>query len=313
MMRSLETNLAGITLKNPVMTASGTFNSGKEYAQFYDLNTLGAIVCKGVSVDPWTGNEPHRIAETHGGMLNAIGLQNPGAKAFIEDDLQFMKQYQKSGTKIIINLCGKTIEEYIAVTKAFFGQGVDAYELNISCPNIKEGGMAFGTDPKAAASVVEAVKPHADAPIIAKLSPNVTDISEIAKAVEAAGADAVSCINTLTGMRIDVNKKKPVISIGSGGLSGPAVKPIAIHMVQRVSKAIKIPVIGMGGIMTGEDAIEFIMAGATAIAVGTANFVNPYATQDILTGIEEYMDMYGLRSLSEIRGCIGNVVKPHEV
>lgn len=303
-MINLQTKFAGLTLKNPVMTASGTFNSGKEYSQFYDLNTLGGIVCKGVSIDPWPGNQPHRVAETQGGMLNAIGLQNPGAKAFIEDDLQFMKAFQPSGTKVIINLCGKTIEEYVAVTQAFVGQGADAYEINISCPNIKEGGMAFGTDPIAAASVIHAVKKYADAPIIAKLSPNVTDIAEIARGVEAAGADAVSCINTITAMSIDIHKKKPVLSIGSGGLSGPAVKPVAIHMIQRVAKAIKIPILGMGGITTGEDAIEFIMAGATAVAVGTANFVNPYATQQVISGIQEYMDRYNIKSLDEIRGIV---------
>ena len=303
-MKNLETKLAGLTLKNPVMTASGTFASGKEYGEFFDLNTLGAIVCKGVSIDPWLGNPPHRIAETYGGMLNAIGLQNRGADDFIQDDLLFMKQFQPSGTKVIINLCGKTIEEYVAVTEAFVGQGADAYELNISCPNIKEGGMAFGTDPKAAASVISAVKKVADVPIIAKLSPNVTDITEIARAVEAAGADAISMINTLTGMLINIHEKKPVLSIGSGGLSGPAVKPVAIHLTQRVAKSVKLPIIGMGGIMTGEDAIEFILAGATAVAVGTANFANPRATQTVLSGIVDYMDQHGIKALSEIRGMV---------
>lgn len=306
------THLAGMVLKNPVMTASGTFASGKEYGGFFDLNTLGALVCKGVSNEPWPGNPPHRITETASGMLNAIGLQNPGAVAFIADDLQFMKQAvgidnpvsPTDRTKVIINLCGKTIDDYVAVTQAFQGQGADAYEINISCPNIKEGGMAFGTDPVAAAKVIAAVKQHADKPIIAKLSPNVTDIATIAQAVEAAGADAISMINTLTGMAVDIHQRKPVLSIGSGGLSGPAVKPVALHLTSKVAKAVKIPIIGMGGIATWQDAVAFIMVGATAIAVGTANFYNPQATQEIIAGIEQYLRDNQLTSLDDIRGVI---------
>ncbi|MCL1935495.1 MAG: dihydroorotate dehydrogenase [Defluviitaleaceae bacterium] len=304
MKKKLNVNIAGINFENPVMTASGTFGSGKEYSEFFDLNRLGAIVCKGVSKEPWTGNEPHRIAETYGGMLNSIGLQNYGAKAFIENDLAFLNNFE---TKIIINLCGKTTEDYIAVAEEFANLEnlrVDMFEINISCPNIKEGGIAFGTDAKIANKLIKELRKYIKKPIIAKLSPNVTDISEIAKAVEEAGSDCISLINTISAMKIDIHKRKTVLSTGSGGLSGPAIKPIAIHMVNKVFKSVKIPIIGMGGIMTGDDAIEFIMAGATAVAVGTANFTNPYATIEVLNGIENFIEKYNIKDLEEIRGIV---------
>ena len=298
----LAVNIAGVELKNPVIAASGTFNSGKEYSQLLDLNKLGAITAKGVSHQPWPGNPPPRTAETYGGMLNAVGLQNPGAKAFIQDDLPFMRQYD---TKVIVNLCGKTEEEYIAVVRDFEGvEGVDLFELNISCPNIKAGGMAMGTDPKMTEHITREVKKHTKIPVIVKLSPNVTDIAVIAKAAEAGGADGISLINTILGMKIDVHKKVPVLGNKLGGLSGPAIKPVAVRMVYQVAKAVNLPVIGMGGIATGEDAIEFIMAGATAVAVGMANFTNPLATMEILDGIDAYMDMYNIKNISEIRGII---------
>jgi len=298
----LAVNIAGIELKNPIITASGTFNSGKEYSQFFDLNKLGAITVKGVSSEPWPGNPPPRTAETYGGMLNAVGLQNPGAKAFIAEDLPFLRQYN---TKVIVNLCGKTEEEYTAVMRDFQGiEGVDLFELNISCPNIKDGGKAMGQDPKMTEHITREVKKHATAPVIVKLSPNVTDIATIAKAAEAGGADSISLINTILGMKIDIHKKKPVLGNKLGGLSGPAIKPVAVRMVYQVAKATRLPIIGMGGILTGEDAIEFIMAGATAVAVGMANFVNPLATMDILDGINAYMDKYNIQNISEIRGII---------
>ena len=319
MNKNLSVNIAGVQLKNPVITASGTFNSGKEYSQFVDLNRLGAITVKGVSHEPWPGNPPPRTAETYGGMLNAVGLQNPGAKAFIENDLPFLRKYD---TKVIVNLCGKTVEDYIAVVRDFEGVEIDLFELNISCPNIKAGGMAMGTDPAMTEAITREVKKHATAPLIVKLSPNVTDITGIAKAAEAGGADAISLINTLLGMKIEIHArnrnssaayaddpmywhtKKPVLGNKVGGLSGPAIKPVAVRMVYQVAKAVKLPVIGMGGIATGEDAIEFIMAGATAVAVGMANFANPRATMDILDGINAYMDMYNLLNISDIKGII---------
>ena len=297
----LAVNIAGVELKNPVITASGTFNSGKEYSQFIDLNKLGAITVKGMSHEPWPGNPPPRTAETYGGMLNAVGLQNSGAKAFIKEDLPFMRQFD---TKIIVNLCGKTVEDYIAVVRDFEGVDIDLFELNISCPNIKAGGMAMGTDPSMTEAVTREIKKHANAPLIVKLSPNVTDIVSIAKAVEAGGADGVSLINTLLGMKIDIHRRMQVLGNGYGGLSGPAIKPVAVRMVNQVAKAVKLPVIGMGGITTGEDAIEFIMAGATAVAVGMANFANPRATMDVLDGINAFMDMYNVQNISEIRGII---------
>ena len=301
MNKNLSVNLAGITLKNPVVTASGTFGSGREYSQFVDLNRLGGITVKGVSHEPWEGNPPHRTVETHGGMLNAVGLQNPSAKVFIEEDLPFLRQYD---TKVIVNLCGRSIEDYIAVTEDFSGVDIDLYELNISCPNVKAGGMAMGTDPAAAEAVTKAVVARANAPVIVKLSPNVTDIASIAKACEAGGAAGISLINSVLGMKIDIRKKKPLLGNIVGGLSGPAIKPIALRMVYQVAKSVKLPILGMGGIMTGEDAIEFIMAGATAVAVGMANFVNPCATLDILQGIESYMDEEKITDINQIRGII---------
>jgi len=301
-MHNLSVNIAGVTLKNPVVTASGTFNSGKEYSQFLDLNRLGAITVKGVSHEPWAGNPPSRTAETYGGMLNAVGLQNPGAKEFIADDLPFLRKFD---TKVIVNLCGKTVEDYVAVTQDFAGvQGVDLFELNISCPNIKAGGMAMGTDPKMTEQITREIKRHTNVPLIVKLSPNVTDIASIAKAAEAGGADGISLINTLLGMKIDIKKRRPILGNKIGGLSGPAIKPVAVRMVYQVAKAVNIPIIGMGGITTGEDAIEFIMAGATAVAVGMANFANPLATMEILDGISEFMHTHGIKNLDEIRGCI---------
>jgi len=301
-MADLSVNIAGVQFKNPVLTASGTFGSGREYNNFIDLNRLGGIVVKGVSHKPWSGNKPPRIAETHGGMLNSIGLQNFGAKAFIATDMPFLRNID---TKVIVNLCGHTIEEYVAVAKDFEGvEGVDLFELNISCPNIDKGGMAFGTDPALVERVVSAVKACVKVPLIVKLSPNVTDIVSIAKAAEAGGADALSLINTLMGMKIDIYKRKPVLANTIGGLSGPAIKPVALRMVYQTAKKVSIPIIGMGGIMTGDDAIEFIMAGAAAVAVGTANFVKPTATVDILEGIEAFMEAQNIRDISDIRGII---------
>jgi len=301
-MKNLSVNLAGVNLKNPIVTASGTFGSGHEYSQFVDLNRLGGITVKGVSHEPWEGNPPHRVAETHGGMLNAIGLQNPGAKDFIAYDLPLLRKFD---TKVIVNLCGRSLEDYIAVTEDFNGvEGVDLFELNISCPNIKAGGMAMGTDPSAAEAVTKAVAARANAPVIVKLSPNVTDIVSIAKACEAGGAAGISLINSVMGMKIDVRKKKPLLGNIFGGLSGPAIKPIALRMVYQVAKNVNLPILGMGGIMTGEDAIEFIMAGATAVAVGMANFVNPCATMDIVEGVRSYMDEENITDINQLRGII---------
>jgi len=300
-MNNLTVDIAGVKLKNPVITASGTFGSGKEYNEFFDLNNLGAVTVKGVSHEPWLGNPPPRVAETYGGMLNAIGLQNPGAKAFIKDDLPFLKQFD---TKIIVNLCGRTVEDYVNVTHDFEGVDIDLFELNISCPNIKAGGMAMGTDPKTAEEVTREVKKRAKAPVIVKLSPNVTDIVSIAKAAEAGGADGLSLINTLLGMKIDIKRRKPILANKVGGLSGPAIKPVAVRMVYQVAKAVKLPIIGMGGISTAEDAIEFIMAGASAVAVGMANFADPKASMDILYGITAFMKNNDISDINEIRGII---------
>jgi len=300
--KDLAVNIAGVVLKNPVITASGTFGSGKEYSKFVNLNELGGITVKGVSHEPWTGNPPPRVAETYGGMLNSVGLQNPGAAAFIAEDLPFLRQYD---TKVIVNLCGHSLDEYIAVAQDFSGvSGVDLFELNISCPNIEKGGMSFGTDPATAEKVTAAVKPYLKAPLIVKLSPNVTDIVAIAKAVEAGGADGVSLINTLVGTKIDIYSRKPVLANVFGGLSGPAIKPVAVRMVYQVYKNVKIPIIGMGGIMTGEDAIEFIMAGATAVAVGTANFINPTATTEIIAEIADFMQSQNIKNINEMRGVV---------
>lgn len=301
-MSDLSVKIADIALKTPIVTASGTFGSGKEFSQFIDISRLGAITVKGVSHEPWAGNPPPRIAETYGGMLNAVGLQNPGARAFIKDDLPFLRE---SGTRVIVNLCGRTIDDYVAVTRDFDGvEGVDFFELNISCPNLKAGGMSFGTDAKVAEEVTRAVKKHAKIPVIVKLSPNVTDITEIAKAAEAAGADALCLINTLLGMKIDIKKRAPLLGNKIGGLSGPAIKPVAVRMVWQVSKAVALPIIGTGGVATAEDAIEFIMAGATAVSVGTANFSNPRVTMEILDGIENFMQENKIKNLGEIRGVV---------
>ena len=293
--------LAGVELKNPVMTASGTFGSGAEYSEFVDLNRLGAVVTKGVANVPWPGNPTPRIAEVHGGMLNAIGLQNPGIDVFVKRDIPFLKQYD---TKIIVNVCGKTTEDYIEVVERLGDEPVDMLEINISCPNVKEGGIAFGQDPKAVETITREVKRHAKQPVIMKLSPNVTDITVMAKAAEAGGADVLSLINTLTGMKIDINRRTFAIANKTGGMSGPAVKPVAVRMVYQVANAVKLPIIGMGGIATAEDALEFLMAGATAVSVGTANFYNPYATVEIAEGIENYMKKYQIDDVNQLIGCV---------
>lgn len=294
-------NLAGVELKNPVMEASGTFGSGMEYSEFVDLNQLGAVVTKGVANVPWPGNPTPRIAEVYGGMLNAIGLQNPGIDVFCKRDIPFLKQYD---TKIIVNVCGKTTEDYIEVVERLGDEPVDMLEINISCPNVKEGGIAFGQDPKAVEAITKEVKKHAKQPVIMKLSPNVTDITVMAKAAEAGGADVLSLINTITGMKIDIERQTFAIANKTGGMSGPAVKPVAVRMVYQVANAVKIPIIGMGGIQTAEDAMEFILAGATAVAVGTANFNNPYATEQVISGIEDYMRRM---KVDDIRTLIGKV------
>lgn len=294
-------NLAGVELKNPVMTASGTFGSGAEYGEFVDLNRLGAVVTKGVANVPWPGNPMPRIAEVSGGMLNAIGLQNPGIDVFARRDIPFLKQFD---TKIIVNVCGKSTEDYIEVVERLADEPVDLLEINISCPNVKEGGIAFGQDPKCAEAITREVKKYARQPVIMKLSPNVTDITEMARAVEAGGADVVSLINTLTGMKIDINRRTFAIANKTGGMSGPAVKPVAVRMVYQVANAIRLPVIGMGGIATAEDAMEFILAGASAVSVGTANFYNPYATVEIVEGIENYMKQHQIENIAELVGCV---------
>lgn len=294
-------NLAGVELKNPVMTASGTFGSGAEYSEFVDLNRLGAVVTKGVANVPWPGNPTPRIAEVYGGMLNAIGLQNPGIDVFVKRDIPFLKQYD---TKIIVNVCGKTTEDYIEVVERLGDEAVDLLEINISCPNVKEGGIAFGQDPKAVEAITREVKKHAKQPVIMKLSPNVTDITVMAKAAEAGGADVLSLINTLTGMKIDINRRAFAIANKTGGMSGPAVKPVAVRMVYQVANAVSLPIIGMGGIATAEDALEFIMAGATAVSVGTANFYNPYATVEIAEGIENFMKKQKVEDIRELIGCV---------
>lgn len=294
-------NLAGVELKNPVMTASGTFGSGEEYGEFVDLNGLGAVVTKGVANVPWPGNPTPRIAEVHGGMLNAIGLQNPGIDVFVKRDIPFLKQFD---TKIIVNVCGKTTEDYLEVVERLSDEPVDLLEINISCPNVKEGGIAFGQDPKAVEAITREVKRLAKQPVIMKLSPNVTDITVMAKAAEAGGADVLSLINTLTGMKIDIEKRAFAIANKTGGMSGPAVKPVALRMVYQVANAVSLPVIGMGGIATAEDAIEFILAGATAVSVGTANFYNPYATREIAAGIEGYLKKHEIADIRELIGCV---------
>lgn len=294
-------NIAGITLKNPVMTASGTFGSGMEYNEFVDINKLGAIVTKGVANVPWPGNPTPRVAETYGGMMNAIGLQNPGIDTFIERDLKFLADFDP---KIIVNVCGKSVSEYLEVVERLNDTNTDMMEINVSCPNVKEGAIAFGQNVDALYNITAEIKKVARKPVIMKLSPNVTSITEMAKAAEAAGADALSLINTFTAMKIDIYRRRFVLANKTGGLSGPAIKPIAVRMVYEVSQAVNIPVIGMGGISNAEDAIEFIMAGATAVAVGAANFNNPYVTSEIVDGIEKFMACQKIDDINEIRGCV---------
>ncbi len=300
-MSNMSVNIAGISLKNPVMTASGTFGSGMEYSEFVDLNRLGAVVTKGVSLTPWTGNPTPRVAETYGGMLNAIGLQNPGIDTFIERDLKFLEGYD---TKVIVNVCGKTVSEYVGVVERLFDTNADLLEINVSCPNVKEGAIAFGQDPEALANITREIKKKAKQPVIMKLSPNVADIALMAKVCEEAGADAVSLINTITGMKIDINRRTFALANKTGGLSGPAIKPVAVRMVYQASQAVKIPVIGMGGIASAEDALEFIMAGAAAVAVGAANFTDPYTTVKVIDGIEEYMNNNNVSTIAELTGCV---------
>ncbi|MCM1185119.1 MAG: dihydroorotate dehydrogenase [Lachnoclostridium sp.] len=294
--------IAGVTFKNPVMTASGTFGSGMEYSEFVDLNKLGAVVTKGVANVPWQGNPTPRVAEVYGGMLNAIGLQNPGVDVFLERDIPFLKKYD---TKIIVNVCGKTVEDYVEVVEKLGDEpSVSMLEINVSCPNVKEGAIAFGQKADALYHITEEVKRHARQPIIMKLSPNVTDITEMAKAAEAAGADALSLINTITGMKIDIHRRKFVLANKTGGMSGPAIKPIAVRMVYQAAQAVKIPIIGMGGIANAEDAIEFLLAGASAVSIGAMNFVNPYATVETVEGIEEYMRKYGVEDVKDLIGTV---------
>ena len=297
-----EVNLAGITLKNPVMTGSGTFGSGMEYGEFVDLNCLGAVVTKGVANVPWPGNPTPRVAEVYGGMLNAIGLQNPGIDVFMERDIPFLKQYD---TKIIVNVCGKSVEDYLEVVDKLGEEpAVAMLEINVSCPNVKEGAIAFGQKADALYNITSQIKKHAKQPIIMKLSPNVTDITEMARAAEAAGADALSLINTITGMKIDIHRRKFALANKTGGMSGPAIKPIAVRMVYQTAQAVKIPIIGMGGIAEAEDAIEFLLAGATAVSVGAMNFVNPYATVEVIKGIEDYMRKYNVEKLTDLIGAV---------
>lgn len=293
--------IAGVEFKNPVMTGSGTFGSGMEYGEFVDLNKLGAVVTKGVANVPWPGNPTPRIAEVYGGMLNAIGLQNPGIDVFMERDIPFLQQYD---TKVIVNVCGKSIADYVEVVEKLADKPVDMLEINVSCPNVKEGAIAFGQKKEALEEITAEIKKHAKQPIIMKLSPNVTDIGEMAKAAEAAGADAISLINTLTGMKIDIHRRKFALANKTGGMSGPAIKPIAVRMVYQAAHAVNIPIIGMGGICNGEDAIEFMMAGATAVSVGAANFFDPYSTEKVIAGIEEYMSKYGVEDINELIGAV---------
>ena len=298
---NMKVNIAGVEWNNPVTVASGTFGSGAEFAEFVDLNRLGAVTTKGVANIPWAGNPTPRVAETYGGMMNAVGLQNPGIELFCERDIPFLKQYD---TKIIVNVCGKSTEDYCEVVERLADEDVDMLEINISCPNVKEGGIAFGQNAKAAEEITKAVKKYAKQPVIMKLSPNVTDIAEMAKAVEAGGADAISLINTLTGMKIDINRRKFVLANKTGGVSGPAIHPIAVRMAYQAFHAVKVPIIGMGGIASAEDAIEMILAGASAVSVGTANFHNPSVTMEIVDGIQDYMKQYGFTSVNQMVGLV---------
>lgn len=300
-MSKMSVNLAGVTLKNPVMTASGTFGSGAEYSEFVDLNHLGAVVTKGVANVPWPGNPTPRVAETTGGMLNAIGLQNPGIDVFCERDIPFLQKYD---TKIIVNVCGKTTEDYCEVVERLANEPVDMLEINVSCPNVKEGGIAFGQNPKALEAITKEVKKYAKQPVIMKLSPNVTDITEMARAAEAGGADILSLINTLTGMKIDINRRTFALANKTGGMSGPCVKPVAVRMVYQVAQTVNVPIIGMGGISNAEDALEFILAGATAVSIGTANFANPYATVETVKGIEEYLKKNQIDDINTLIGAV---------
>lgn len=297
----MRVNIAGVEWKNPVTVASGTFGSGAEFCDFVDLSKLGAVTTKGVANIPWEGNPTPRVAETYGGMMNAVGLQNPGIDLFCERDIPFLRQHD---TEIIVNVCGRSKEDYCEVVERLASEDVDMLEINISCPNVKEGGIAFGQNPKAAEEIASAVKKYAKQPVIMKLSPNVTDITEMAKAVEAGGADAVSLINTLTGMKIDVHRRAFALANKTGGVSGPAIKPIAVRMVYQVANAVNIPIIGMGGIATAEDAIEFILAGASAVSVGTANFINPGVTAEIVDGIEAYMKKYQFETVKDMVGIV---------
>ncbi|MEE1313298.1 MAG: dihydroorotate dehydrogenase [Lachnospiraceae bacterium] len=298
---NLSVNIAGVTWKNPVTVASGTFGSGAEYSEFVDLSKLGAVTTKGVANIPWEGNPTPRVAETYGGMINAIGLQNPGIDVFVKRDIPYLKSQNAT---IVVNVCGKTTEDYVEVVERLGDEPIDMMEINVSCPNVKEGGIAFGQNPDALYEITKAVKAKAKQPIIMKLSPNVTDITEMAKAAEAGGADAVSLINTLTGMKIDVERQAFVLANKTGGLSGPAIKPVAVRMVYQVANAVKIPVIGMGGIRTAADALEFIMAGATAVSVGTANFVNPQTTLEVIAGIEDYMKRHNVEDINDLIGIV---------
>ena len=298
---NLEVKVAGVTFKNPVTTASGTFGSGAEFEEFVDLSALGAVTTKGVANVPWEGNPTPRIAETYGGMLNAVGLQNPGIELFCKRDIPHLKE---KGASIIVNVCGRSMEDYVDVVERLQDEPVDLLEINVSCPNVKAGGIAFGQNPDALYEITKAVKAKAKQPIIMKLSPNVTDITEMARAAEAGGSDALSLINTITGMKIDIHRRKFVLANQTGGLSGPAIKPVAVRMIYQVHKACKLPIIGMGGVMTGEDAIELMMAGATMVSVGTANFHNPRATMDVLQGIRDYMKRYQIQDINEIIGCM---------
>ena len=300
-MKNTKVTIAGVEFKNPVMTASGTFGSGMEYGEFVDLNKLGAVVTKGVASVPWTGNPTPRVTEVYGGMLNAIGLQNPGIDVFIERDLKFLQQFD---TRIIVNVCGKTTEDYIDVVEKLGDTNVDMLEINVSCPNVKEGAIAFGQKADALYNITSEIKKHAKQPIIMKLSPNVTDITEMARAAESAGADALSLINTLTGMKIDIYRRNFALANKTGGMSGPAIKPVAVRMVYQVANAVKIPIIGMGGIGNAEDALEFMMAGATGVAVGAMNFINPYATVETVEGIEKFMEQQKIDNLTDIIGCV---------
>ena len=297
-----QVTLAGVNLKNPVMTASGTFGSGMEYSEFIDLNRLGAVVTKGVANVPWPGNPTPRVAEVYGGMLNAIGLQNPGIDVFMERDIPFLKQYD---TGIIVNICGKTVEDYVEVVERLGEEpAVSMLEINVSCPNVKEGAIAFGQNADALYGITSEIKKHAKQPVMMKLSPNVTDIGEMAKAAEAAGCDAISLINTITGMKIDIHKRRFVLANKTGGMSGPAIKPIAVRMVYQAARAVKIPIVGMGGIATGEDAIEFLLAGATAVSIGAMNFVNPYTAIEVIEGIEDYMRKYHVENVTDLIGAV---------